>query len=176
MPDPATCLELLERHGAYPNIVEHCRVVSRVALQVAEARNRIGAGLDLAVIQAAALLHDVGKVLELESQGRINHAQEGARILEQEGWPELARIVGNHLIQHYVAGGLPEPDRVVNYADKRVIHHRIVPLDRRLAYIRERYPQVEPDLIRAYRLIEGELLDGTDLIPETIGTARPTRL
>lgn len=144
-------------------------MVARVALQVARARRRAGARLDLALIEAAALLHDIGKVAELESDRRVSHVAEGVRILAAAGYPEVARIVGNHVISAYVEGGLPESDRVVNYADKRVVHDRVVPLAERLAYIRERYGLDSGGLFARYRRIEDELLAGTDLAPEEIG-------
>ena len=74
-----------------------------------------------------ALLHDLGKTACLGTLN--NHAELGADILEDLGYPDVAQVVREHV---HLDGDIldPRPLReaeVVNYADKRVLHTRWSP-------------------------------------------------
>ena len=53
----------------------------------------------------------------------------------------MAGIVGQHvrLNRYCPASATPADAEIVNYADKRVLHDRIVPLSERMGYILEKY-------------------------------------
>ena len=56
----------------------------------------------------------------------------------------MARIVGQHVhLENHVQGDGLDEAQVVNYADKRVLHDEVVSLEKRMAYIVERYGQKE---------------------------------
>jgi len=126
-------------HGMLPNIREHSFLVMEVACFLGQALVQAGFDLHLQLIEAGALLHDLGKTPCLGT-GR-NHAQWGAEILHGLGYPEAAQVVAEHvyLVEN---NGDPRPFReaeVVNYADKRVLHDRVVTLEDRFADLMERY-------------------------------------
>jgi putative nucleotidyltransferase with HDIG domain len=126
----------------HEHIMAHSLQVCRVALCLADhlAANAIALNRDL--IQAAALLHDITKSRSFTTGE--NHAQSGDQLLGELGYPEVGYIVGRHvaLDTYSVAAPIAEVE-VVNYADKRVLHDRIVTLPERMAYILERYGRRE---------------------------------
>jgi len=96
------------------------------------------------LIQASALLHDITKIRSFTT--RENHATSGARFLEDLGYPEVGAVVGQHVtLDSYDPAGSPNEAEIVNYADKRVLHDRVVPLEDRMHYIMNRYGRSEND-------------------------------
>lgn len=91
MPDrEGRCIALLRKAGCTPAVIAHCRAVHRTACEYAREIDTA----DRALVEAGALLHDVGR----GATHSIHHAQEGAAWLRQEGIPEpVVRIVECHI-------------------------------------------------------------------------------
>lgn len=153
VPDIPRCLQIMEKYEMLPNIREHSIIVARVALRLIDGfcenmpfpsrvpnRNTIAAG---------ALLHDIAKTPCLQNGG--DHAEAGAEICLEMGYPEIAAIVREHVI---LRDHDPERRRqgkfnareIIYYADKRVRHEEIVSLDDRLEYILEHYGNGDPEM------------------------------
>ena len=139
LPSYADCLALMEAHGMLPNIREHSYRVMQVADQLGQALVEAGFELRLPLISTGALLHDLGKTACLGTAN--NHAQCGADILASLGYPELALVVAEHVrLDDEVLDPRPlRESEVVNYADKRVLHDRVVTLADRFADLQVRY-------------------------------------
>jgi putative nucleotidyltransferase with HDIG domain len=104
--------------------------------------NHSAAGLNRSLVQAAALLHDITKTRSFETGE--DHAATGRELLTNRGFPKVARIVGQHVhLDDAPRGERADEEQIVNYADKRVLHEEIVSLEKRMAYIVERYGQEE---------------------------------
>lgn len=136
----------MEEYGMLPNIRRHSITVTRVALQLLEGfRENRSLQVELPereLIVAGALLHDIAKTPCLRNGG--DHAMAGAEICTELGFPEIARIVGQHVIltDHDPARyerGVFSATEIIYYADKRVRHEEIVSLEDRLEYILENY-------------------------------------
>jgi putative nucleotidyltransferase with HDIG domain len=143
IPSPSDCLALMTAHGMLPNIQEHSLLVREVAMHLGASLIEAGFPLHLDLIEAGALLHDLGKTHCLGTS--INHAEWGAQALDHAGYPEVAQVVREHV--HLQANGedplaIREAE-VVNYADKRVLHTQVVTLPVRFADLHERYGQNE---------------------------------
>jgi uncharacterized protein len=138
IPSEGVCFGLLEKYQTPHHIVLHSQKVWEVAKVVAEGLLLKDIPLDMPLVLASSLLHDIGKYpCILDGQGY--HDARGEQILQQEGFPEVARIVGQHVIlKGDPADGLHE-EHVVFYADKRVVHDRLVSLDERFVYLQETY-------------------------------------
>jgi uncharacterized protein len=139
IPTPADCLALMTAYGMLPNIREHSLLVREVALHLGTSLAEAGFSLRLDLIEAGALLHDLGKTYCLGTS--INHADWGAKALLDAGYPKVAEIVREHVFLR-AAGedpGIIREAEVVNYADKRVLHTRVVTLTARFADLLERY-------------------------------------
>jgi len=143
IPSRADCLALMAAYGMLPNIREHSLLVREVAVHLGTSLHEAGFGLNLDLIEAGALLHDLGKTYCLGTS--INHAEWGAQVLDSAGYPEVAQIVREHV---YLESEVEEPlavreAEVVNYADKRVLHTQVVTLPVRFADLQERYGKSE---------------------------------
>ncbi len=138
-PTPAECQELLTKYRVPLHIQEHSRQVCRVALVLGEALVAQGVSLQLPLLAAGALLHDIAKAATLAKGG--NHALLGAEWLTNLGYPQVAEIVAQHVCLRQDPATLVAIGEVelVNYADKRVRHTDIVSLTARFADLHQRY-------------------------------------
>lgn len=148
LPTYSGCLALIAAHGMLPNIREHSFRVMQVADRLGRALVAAGFALHLPLISTGALLHDLGKTACLGTAN--NHAHLGADILTSLGYLELAQVVREHV---RLEDGVDDPRplreaEVVNYADKRVLHTRVVSLAERFADLKERYGRTPEALVR----------------------------
>ena len=138
IPTQKECYGLIREMGMMDHIVDHSEQVCRVAVCLAENLSREGIDLNHELIRASALLHDITKTRSFRT--RENHAETGGRFLEEKGFAEVGHIIAQHVkLDSYVVYGSPVEAEIVNYADKRVLHDKIVLLKDRLSYILERY-------------------------------------
>ncbi len=157
-----------------PNIREHSFRVMQVADLLGRALAEAGFALHLPLISTGALLHDIGKTACLGTAN--NHAHYGAGILASLGYPELAQVVREHVrLEDGVSD--PRPLReaeIVNYADKRVLHDRVVSLAERFADLEVRYGRTPEALVRIAamaaqtRSLEAKLFAPLDLHPSDL--------
>ncbi|NDV22866.1 HD domain-containing protein [Desulfovibrio sp. JC022] len=114
IPTPEQCENLLASNNTPEATIIHSRMVRDVARRIGRdlkwLRDR---GPNLALITAAALLHDIAK-------GKPDHAAAGAAILRENGYDEVAHIVAAHNELEY-SGNLPVTEKeIVFIADKLV--------------------------------------------------------
>jgi CTP:molybdopterin cytidylyltransferase MocA len=134
IPDAAECETLLAvatARAALPFLGGHSRLVAAGASAIGEALVRVGEELDLKLIQAGALLHDIAK-------GHGQHAQKGAAYLRRLGFERVAEIVGQHNDVELVGTGVGEA-AVVFIADKYICGQTLVPMAERFARAMERF-------------------------------------
>jgi uncharacterized protein len=148
LPSHHQCLELMDIHAMLPNIREHSFRVMEVAACLGEALVAAGFDMHLPLITTGALLHDLGKTACLGTLA--NHAELGAGILEELGYPHVAQVVREHV---YLDGAIMDPRplreaEVVNYADKRVLHEEVVTLEVRFADLKVRYGRTPEAIAR----------------------------
>ncbi len=170
IPSRTECLELLQRFDMPHHIRRHSLLVAEVALFLAARLNRNSSRLDLPLIEAAALLHDIGKVSCLLTGE--NHAELGALMLDGIVHPSVSRIVEEHisLTSSQVAGPVTE-SLIVNYSDKRVMHDQVVSVEERYEDLIARYakgPSQEQFLRRKldlYSALEATVFSHLDIAP-----------
>ena len=162
IPTQEQCFLLMCEMKMMDHIVVHSMQVCRVATFLAEhldaAQNRFNHDL----IRAAALLHDITKTRSFKTEE--NHALTGGQLLAEQGYSEVSDLVR----QHVRLDAYPDPvtlgeAEIINYADKRVLHDRIVGLDKRLDYILEKYGK-EPELKERIHWLWGKTLAMEDEI------------
>ncbi len=175
IPTKAQCYELIERYGMLPHIVRHSELVAAIALLIARKLNRSGCDLDLALIEAGALLHDITKTMSIET--KENHAATGGDLLASLGYPAVANIVRQHICLDAMS---PDPDvitevDIVNYADKRVKHVEVVSIEERFQDVYDRYVTKIPHLqvrFEEVRLetqkLEEKIFSRIDITPEQV--------
>ena len=120
------------------NIAAHSIRVCQVASLLTDSLNGNGYNLDPHLIRAAALLHDITKTRSLKRLER--HDKTGADYLRDQGYLSVADVVGQHVkLDGFQAEGEPTAAEIVNYADKRVKHDKVVSLEDRMADLMKRY-------------------------------------
>jgi uncharacterized protein len=138
VPAHIECLDLLVTMDMPAHIQDHSRMVCRIALTLADGLIDAGIRINRELVMASALLHDITKPRSFATGE--NHAQTGGEYLSTLGFPEVGDIVRQHVVlDRYFPAGDPNEAEIVNYADKRVLHDKVVTLDDRMAYILERY-------------------------------------
>ncbi|MHB8068520.1 MAG: HD domain-containing protein [Desulfobaccales bacterium] len=171
IPSPGECLDLMASHGMLPHIREHSLRVTQVALFLGQALAAAGFPLRLPLIEAGALLHDLGKTPCLKNGQK--HAEWGAAVLTDLGYPEVAQVVKEHvyLDRDPADRQPPREAEVVNYADKRVLHTQVVTLAQRFADLMERYGRTPEARVRLAALevraqaLEDRIFDSLELNP-----------
>ncbi len=140
-----------------PNIRGHSLRVARVARVLAVHLPSSHPPLDLALLEAGALLHDIAKTECLKTKKR--HTDIGAAFLTARGYPEVAEIVAQHVnlkAEPSKNQGITEIE-IVHYADKRVLHEEIVDLQTRFDYLQRQYGRTPEDRKRIAQLLENSL-------------------
>ena len=131
-----------------PWFVAHARAVAEVAGWLAREIDGRGTRVDRAAVEAAALLHDVDKLLPATDPARaLPHGLGSADWLTRHGHPELARLVASHPVTRLVDGEAfrrwaafaGREERILAYADKRA-GQRLEPMVARFASWTRRYP------------------------------------
>jgi uncharacterized protein len=138
IPTREECLYLMAQCRMLSHIKEHSFTVARVALFLSEELNKKGQRIDLKLVEAASLLHDIAKTECLVS--KKDHAETGFQLLAAKGYERVGGVVAHHV--RLPRGGDPSrvtETEVVNYADKRVRHDQIVSVEERFADLITRY-------------------------------------
>ncbi len=141
IPTRDRCLIILKEYNVPENIVGHSIVVERVALFLAARLIDAGNEMDVGLLSAGALLHDIAKMQGIR-EGRP-HGDLGAAVSDDLGFHEVSPIIRQHVrLDDWTDNGRIDEAKLVNYADKRVNHEQIVSLDERFEYLFERYGAV----------------------------------
>ena len=139
LPSREQALELLRKNHCSPKVIKHCRLVADLAFEIGSKLQEKGLKIDLKLIEAGALLHDIGR----SKSHLVDHGVVGANIAESEGLPEpVLRIIKRHVgggitAQEAKKFGWPkdvyEPvtleEKIVSYADKLIDGSKRVPID-----------------------------------------------
>jgi uncharacterized protein len=143
IPSIDRCLSLMTEFAMLDNIRDHSIMVAQVAETLFSGMQTLGdARPPRDLVISGALLHDIAKTQCIKDS--CDHSQLGKDICIDLGYPEIGEIVREHVIlasfpvERYVKGIFLAKE-IVHYADKRVLHDRVVSLDERLDYIIERY-------------------------------------
>jgi len=159
IPTRKECLALLAEYHVPVHIVSHSKAVAKLAVFLANRLNENGASIDVTLLDRACLLHDLLRVHDFKESDfnrfeqnlpeeekakwqqmrakykAISHEDAAYDILKEK-YPALALTIKRH---RYMAL-LDEKDRpdtweeiLLYYADKRVMHEKIVSLKERLA-------------------------------------------
>ena len=120
IPTAKECINYLKMSGCSDEVIRHCRAVRNIAIRIAKMANA-----DLTLVEAGALLHDIGR----SKTHDIRHAVEGAKIAKELGLPN---IIINIIKKHIGAGleseeakqlGLPEKDYIPKTLEEKIVCH-----------------------------------------------------
>ncbi len=120
-----------------PNIKEHSEQVMNVALAIIN-NLRTGVEINTELVIAASLLHDITKTDSLST--KEPHDITGGTLIRELGYNDVAAIIEEHVfLKNYNPDGKLLEKEIVFYADKRVMHNKIVTLDERISDLLVRY-------------------------------------
>jgi len=157
LPTRAEALRLLAEAGCSKNVIEHCKAVSRFAVNIAKVFLKKGFNVDVQLVEVSGLLHDIGR----SKTHTVDHGLVGGEIARSMGLPNS--IV--QIIERHVGGGIPKEEakklgwpakdylpqtleeKIVCYTDKRVEGLRTVSVERAIkvyaSSLGERHPALE---------------------------------
>ena len=164
-PDESECEAMLEMAGTPEPTRRHARAVTRLALDIAAKLRFQGTPLDVDLVRAGALLHDIAK-------GETDHAAVGARYVADFGFPDAARIVAGHMEMAFAPGDPIDERVVVVLADKLTSGERQVTLEERFAPAFVRFAN-EPDALRGARRKYASVAMILAAVEAKIGPVRP---
>ncbi|MBN2096114.1 tRNA (adenosine(37)-N6)-threonylcarbamoyltransferase complex ATPase subunit type 1 TsaE [Candidatus Peregrinibacteria bacterium] len=175
IPSQSVIHQLYEEWVTPQHVRAHIKQVSHVAMQLAQAFIEKGEIINMNLLHAASMLHDISRVCDFRTLERdkfqedvtdekwkkwescrleyhgVHHADIACDQLRKLGFPEVAEVVRLHRSVNIV----DEPDsyntpekKILYYSDKRVKHDEIVDLDERFRDGWERYGQYDDDQTR----------------------------
>jgi uncharacterized protein len=151
IPSKNDCFRLMCEAQMLENIVAHSLQVCRVGMCLVDHLKLTGIALNSRLVQAAALLHDITKTRSFKTEE--NHALTGGQHLIERGYVEVGHLVRQHVrLDEYPEHPNLSEALIINYADKRVLHDRIVSLDERMNYIVDRYGK-NPELQQRIQML-----------------------
>ena len=131
LPTPAECEAILATRPTSDPLRRHGRAVSAVARTIATKLATRGVAIDQGLVLAASLLHDIAK-------GQPNHAELGATLVENLGYPAVAEVIRQHMAMSF-DGSTTNEAAIVFLADKLVSKDRRVSLEERYRPSFERF-------------------------------------
>lgn len=145
LPSREQAIKILKQTHCPPQVINHCLAVTDLAVEIATKIEANGINVDLKLVEAGALLHDLGR----SKSHSVDHAVVGAELAEELGLPEaVVRIIRRH-----VGGGItmeeaeafgwkkdvyaPESleEKIVSFADKLIYHSKRVPIEHEVALL-----------------------------------------
>jgi putative nucleotidyltransferase with HDIG domain len=164
LPTRKECLAILAEYHVPPHIVNHSRAVAKLAVFLAQRLIEKGEKIDVELLERAALLHDMMRVHDfkesdyqrfeqnLPAQVRVKwqrlHEKYKATPHElaaydvlKEKYSALALTIKRHrymALLHEKDCPKSWEEKLLYYADMRVMHHKIVPLKQRLTEAHKR--------------------------------------
>jgi uncharacterized protein len=164
LPTRKECLAIIEAHHVPSHIVKHSLAAAKLAVFLAQRLKEKGIAVDVNLVDRACLLHDIVRICDFkeldysrfeqavtaEDKAKwqqlraryegVPHEYAACDILKDK-YPALALTIKKH---RYI-GILDEKEKpntweekLVYYADMRVMHDKIVPLEKRLTEAHKR--------------------------------------
>lgn len=143
---PALCKKLASAAGTPERVWEHAQAVAARADKLGASLNKLGYELDLDLLRAAALLHDIART-------EPGHARIGGEWLTELGYPEVGEIIAAHHEMPDSAENRVSESAVLYLADKQIRGTCRVTVDSRFAESRKKCvtPEAQNAHERRYR-------------------------
>lgn len=124
VPTPKECLALLDNYSVSSNVKDHSIAVALIAKTIAQKLNEKGLNINLEIVEAAGLLHDIARTEK-------NHSKKGAEILQDFGFFNVADAVRNHMDMCVKDDDQITAAEIVFIADKYTLGNKFVELEER---------------------------------------------
>jgi uncharacterized protein len=138
VPTEEECYAIMKQFNMLDNIMRHSIQVMAVSRALVDNLNDPSV-VQKSLVTAAALLHDIAKTRTIETK-ELRHDIIGGQIMRDMGYNAIANIIESHVVfEGFNPDGVIEEREIVFYADKRVMHDRVVSIDDRVNDLVERY-------------------------------------
>jgi hypothetical protein len=175
LPTEKQCLDYFKEYKVPSNIFEHCLLVQKISLFLAEKSKEKNIKTDIDLVSCLALLHDLFKMVSLRSteptkyhnpifseeekqmwaqlRKRYPQMHEGdvAYLVFKDDFPEFALALKN--VSTPKKKDRTWEESIVHYADWRVFRNQVVSLQERLDYLKEVYTRSKEDWIEDQKII-----------------------
>ena len=195
---PKKALKLLEKFRVPKHIVLHIKKVAYVAGIICDAYLKKGIKIDKNAVICAALLHDLFRIVDLKSAGYaelcihsskkdvvlweklkkkypgMDHSAAAYKYLFSIGERKIALLVRKHKFDAVIDKRFKPKtieEKITTYADKRVLHEKIISLKGRLSDGEKRYNsrkenmRVQNKIHKKYFEMEAEIFCKIDVRP-----------
>ena len=132
IPAREECRSLWSRFGLSEEVVAHSETVAELARILAIHLNRAGLHLDVGLVTAAGLLHDLGR-------GGSDRSRVSAGLLLQLGYPDVAKVVAVHIRNGNRNSRTVDEADLVHLADRLLRGDRPMPLDEQAELVSDLY-------------------------------------
>ncbi len=125
IPDKNAANELLRLAGCSDCVINHCRVVSDCARELAEKIHQNGYAVDIELVQMGAILHDIGRSRTHD----IRHGVEGVILAKDFGLDDkIVDIIRTHIgagimPEETVLLGLPPDNYIPSTLEEKIVAH-----------------------------------------------------
>ncbi|MBN1645103.1 HD domain-containing protein [Candidatus Woesearchaeota archaeon] len=168
IPTREECLQLFEKYKVPKKVVEHCKQVNKIAVFLAKKLKEKGINISVELVDAASLLHDVGRTGIKEKVFTPIHPKEGYNRLKDK-YPELAECILTHGAEHDTTK-LSWEQKVIQYADKRAKENTMVTVKERFKDADTRYDVPFPkEWIQNILKTEKQIFDIIGIEPDKLG-------
>lgn len=173
IPDQKQCMEILEEHNVVANIIEHSKLVSKIAVFLAKELKKTGEKINIPLLEAATLLHDLDKIKTINEPE--NHGKLTSELLKEK-YPEVAELIPKHCFHYLLDNQLKTwEEKLLNYADLRVLYDELVTREERHEDARNRYPDEtggrRDEAEKEASKIEKEIFSKLDFKPHQLAKA-----
>jgi len=155
IPSREECYRLLDKYNFPEKKKKHVELVAKVAVFLGEKIKDKGDEVNIALVYAGGILHDIDK--GLMEEGDI-HTDKGVKILEEEGYPEVARICVSHRVDAFLdPKTIPTTweEKCIALADKMVKDEIIGVTERFRLWNEENLPEEQKEILRkSYPLVK----------------------
>ncbi len=157
IPTKEECFHLMDKYKTPIGVRKHCLAVNKVAVFLAKKLKAAGVDIDINIVDAASLLHDFVRQLNFysfdgakpeelavwrplkEIYSHMDHADIAAELLKNK-YPMIGRVIAKHGCQAVLNDEIETwEEKVVAYADRRVIHNKIASIEERYEDVRIRH-------------------------------------
>jgi uncharacterized protein len=124
-PDKNAAIELLKLTGCSDRVINHCKVVSDFARELAGKIHHNGYTVDIELVHIGALLHDIGRS---RTHG-IRHGLEGVILAKEFGLDDkIAGIIMTHIgagimPDETVSLDLPQDNYIPSTLEEKIVAH-----------------------------------------------------
>jgi HD superfamily phosphodiesterase len=193
--------KLLKQYRVPTHIQKHMKKVAAVALFLGQKITQSGEEVDLIALRQAALLHDILKIGDfktldfdnfeqdvtaediqfwtalMKAAGRTNHENAAYNMLKEIAEEKIATIIRKHRFAGLIEAHdkpVTWEEKLLYYADKRILHDKIVSTSQRLKDGKERYfpdgnhPPDHHLVEKALYRLEQEICTAAGITPEQI--------